>query len=432
MKTFIGFVATIWVLSLAVSTAAAGTFSLNGFLKNFFVIQQPPSVATRVDGPNQYDVDVNVPALIGNNLRARMNIAADVADWLALDASYNFVPRIQDNDAAGLNELLYSESPSTYRIDDLRPSLVPSHPDADDNFLILQNLDRLLVTLRAPWFDVFVGRQAIAWGSARSVNPTDVIAPYLFTEIDTEDRIGVDAVRVRAPAGRLGEVDVGYVAGKGAEWEESAAYLRAKTYMLDTDVAAIAMAFREHRMLGLDVTRGLGGAGVWCEGAFVDVEDGTDYGRVTTGVDYSFKNATYVFLEYHYNGAGRADPADYARAATRPAFTDGAVYLLGRHYVIPGVTYPATPLFNLGGSLLVNLDDGSFLMAPVGEYNLMENVYLSAGAFVGLGDEPVFPERPERLPDPIDAAYLAPSLLRFESEFGAYTDTYFFSARYYF
>jgi len=87
---------------------------------------------------------------------------------------------------------------------------------------VLQNLDRLYATVAAPHFDLYVGRQAIAWGSARAVNPTDIIAPFLYTEIDTEDRVGVDAARLRIPAGALGEIDAAYVGGEDLEWGQSA------------------------------------------------------------------------------------------------------------------------------------------------------------------------------------------------------------------
>lgn len=419
---------------------SAATFTIDGFVKNFFVVQDPAriDVAETVLG---HPLEIDGSETIGNNVRARLNFAADVTGWLAVDASYNFVPRMQDDDAAALNALLYRDNPSTYRIDDLRPSLWPRSPDADDNFLVLQNLDRLLVTLRASKFDVFIGRQAVAWGSARSINPTDVIAPFLFTEIDTEDRIGVDAARVRVPVGALGEVDAGYVAGKDAEWDNSAAYVRAKGYAFNTDVAVIAMVFRDDNvMIGGDVTRAIWEAGFWCEGAVVIYEDENDriigaddvaYTRITTGVDYSLRNATYLFLEYHYNSAGRDDAGEYARNATSKPYTEGAVYLLGRHYLIPGVTWPATPLLGVGGSLLVNLNDGSLLAAPLAEYNLLDNFYLSAGAFVGFGDGPRVTSVPPDV-SVLQSGFVDVPFLELESEFGAYPDTYFISARYYF
>jgi len=433
-----GIFTLVLYLVVAVPNASLGaSFDLRGFAKNFFIVQDSPAVSAEA-GTTPLGGDINTPTTVADNVRVRLDASARLSSRVEADVAYNLIPRVQNDAAASYNELAYRSNLSMYRIDDLRPSLAPREPGADDNLLLLQNLDRLLVTIHAPAFDVYVGRQAIAWGSSKAVSPTDILAPFLFTEIDTEDRIGVDAVRVRAPTGALGEIDAGYVAGKDARWKESAAFLRGKSYLYNTDVSLLAILFRENALVGVDATRAVGGAGVWCEAALAGsteegsiLFEGSTYTRVTVGADYSLHNATYLFLEYHYNGAGTGETSDYRYNATTPAYTDGAVYLLGRHYLIPGVSYPATPLITLGGSLLTNLNDGSVLAAPTVEYNIMENVYLAAGAFVGFGKQP-------RLSSTTATAVTTSGLfageppLDFASEFGAYPDVYFFSARYYF
>ena len=376
--------------------------------------------------------------MTANNVRARLNVGVGMTDWLAVDGSYNLVPRWQDDEAAAFGAILGQQVTPAYRIDDLRASLWPVRPGADDNLVVLQNLDRLFVTLTAPWFDLYLGRQAIAWGSARSVNPTDVIAPYLYTEIDTEDRIGVDAARLRIPVGALGEIDAGYVAGADAEWDNSAAYVRGKGYGAGIDYSIIAMTFRRHLLLGIDATFPIRGAGVWIEAAGVELDSDRylgpnledNYARLTAGFDYSFRNATYIFLEYHYNGAGVSSASAYSEVAASPAVREGGVYLLGRNYLVPGVAWPVTPLWNLGGTILLNFDDNSWLAAPTLEFNALENVYLAAGAFVGFGDQPEVADT--AFTGPESPALLDPGALEFHSEFGAYSDTWFVSARYYF
>jgi hypothetical protein len=196
------------------------------------------------------------------------------------------------------------------------------------------------------------------------------------------------------------------------------------------------MAFRgDNLLMGADVTRALWEMGSWLEAAVVAAgdeggrigdADRIAYGRLAAGLDYSFKNATYAFLEYHYSSAGRNDPAGYARESTSRAYTDGGVYLLGRHYLAAGATWPVTLIFNVGGTVLANLGDGSFLLAPVVEYNVLENAYLAAGAFAGFGDGPALagdaPPSPAALDGSID----------FQSEFGTYADVYYLSLRYYY
>jgi hypothetical protein len=236
------------------------------------------------------------------------------------------------------------------------------------------------------------------------------------------------------------------VAGRDFEDANSAYFVRCRFYAVESDVTLMAARFRRNLLAGVDVTHAIGGAGVWLEGAYVWNDDdvraespvsGTRfdlarYARVSTGADYSLGDGTYLFLEYHYNGAGAADATDYRYLAGTPAYTAGAVYLLGRHYVIPGVTWPATPLWSVTGSVLWNLSDGSALIAPVVEYNARENLYLSAGAFVGIGPVPAWDPVPGSQPVVGSGLILDPVSTIFSSEFGAYPDTYYASIRYYY
>jgi hypothetical protein len=186
------------------------------------------------------------------------------------------------------------------------------------------------------------------------------------------------------------------------------------------------MDFRENLLAGIDLAGAIGGAGFWIESAYVftDALSGRDTGRngnyfrSSTGIDYSFGSKSYAFLEYHFNGAGAALPRDYPGRFLTPAYTEGSVYLMGRHYVIPGFTYQLTPLIVLTGQSLINVADPSFFVTPQVEYNVASNIYVGGGSFIGIGRRPVA------------AQGESPLVLR--SEFGGYPNIYFGSFRYYF
>jgi hypothetical protein len=397
---------------------------VDGYVKSFAVGIHPAQIKN-ADDKTQQDF------MWAINNRARANLSLFFAEWLDFNVSYDLSLRIQDDDMFAANPFLIFQALSIYRADDLKLMIWPDDPGEGDHVAFFQNLDRFYLTVRAPRFDLYIGRQAIAWGSAHAVNPTDIIAPFLYTEIDTEDRIGVDAARLRVPAGSLGEFDVGYVAGEDFEWANSAAFVRGKFYAAKTDFALIGMAFRENAMASIDVTRAVGGAGVWCEAAYVwasvfddrsSVGSDNDYLRLSTGADYNFGAGVYTFLEYHYNGAGVNDPQKYLfNLLLNPtAYSDGAVYLFGRHYVIPGLSWQTTPLTVLFVEVLANASDGSFLFAPYFEYNAAENVYLSVGGYGALGKNP----------EMITVGTI--DLLQLNSEFGAYPSQYYAFLRYYF
>jgi hypothetical protein len=318
-------------------------------------------------------------------------------------------------------------------VDDFASRIYPGKGKPVGSFGVFHNLDRCFVTIKTKAVDIFIGRQAIAWGSARVINPTDIIAPFTFNELDTEERRGVDAVRVRIPLGMMDELDMGYMPGEDFKFRNSAFYLRGKTYLLKTDLSLLLLGFRENLLVGLDVTRAIGGAGFWCEAAYViphffnkndeplPGEDEKNYFRASTGMDYNFSGKLYGFFEYHYNSAGEGEPGNYLYFFNKTAFTKGSTYLMGRHYLNLGVTYQVTPLIPFTGLLIFNANDASLTFAPTLEYNIKEDIYISAGAYLGIG----------KRPETIDAGNPTFST-RFRSEFGAYPDMFFTSFRIYF
>ena len=370
---------------------------LSGFYKGFSVAFDPPQAGDPVTG------------MVSNRLR--INLANSFSEYMSFDLAYDFILRIQNENRA---EVLTID-PHDYRVADLRSPIYPG----DNEFSsvgVFQNFDRASVTTRLPFADVIVGRQAIAWGSARVVNPTDVIAPFTYGELDTEDRPGVDAVRVRIPIGALSEVDVGHVFGRDFAVDRSAFFARSQFNVAETDVSPLFVRFREQLLVGIDVARGIGNVGAWIEGTrvFTMGRDAaiSDYFRVSTGMDYSFGGETYGFIEYHFNGAGVRDPEDYFANLNRPTYRDAAVYLMGTHYFALGTTHQLTPLVALSGQFLANVTDSSFFFSPVIEYNIEQDFYLSAGAFIGIGERP-------------QGGY-------FQSEFGGYSNILFFSFRIYY
>lgn len=397
-------------------------FSINGHYKNFFVVFSLPKYGISATLPDQ-------PPLGAVNNRLRLKLFYNVNTWLSLNAAYDFSPRIQDPLLFENQPVLVSLDPFKYRAIDFDARLYPAQNKNVASFGIFHNLDRALVTVKTAPADIVIGRQAIAWGSARVLNPTDILAPFSFEELDTEERIGVDAVRIRVPLSALAEFDAGYVFGKDFQFEQSAFFTRAKFYVMKTDVALLLLGFREHLLAGIDIARSIGGAGFWLEAAYVFAElfsdavtgKENDYFRGTIGLDYALSGRTYGFIEYHFSEAGAGKPENYLQNMSHPAFFDGAVYLLGRHYLAPGLTHQITPLISFSGQTLFNLADQSMFVSPTVEYNIAQNIYVSAGAFFGIGKHPEIV---------IDEAF-AP-VLKFHSEFGGYPNIYFSSFRIYF
>ena len=403
----------IVVLVICLMTAplvgtADSEFQVGGYYKNF---------STAFNSPLP---DVSMMGIVVNRLR--LNLSYAPADSLSFTFAYDFTPRVQD-------PLLFSQSPiavgiasSRYRVADFEASIYPGMDEPTGSVGIYHNLDRASVQFSTDFADFSIGRDAIAWGSARIINPTDIIAPYTFDQLDTEDRVGVDAFRVRIPIGIMGEIDTGYIFGGKFNFDKSAVFLRTQLNAVETDFSILLLEFQRDLLVGFDIARGIGGAGFWLETAYVfatPFDDGRDvsdnYLRTSIGLDYSFGGETYTFIEYHFNGAGEQNPKDFLTNLEQPAYTRGGVYLLGTHYLAPGVTRQLTPLISVSGQMMFNLSDPSTWIAPQITYNVAEDIHLSLGGFISIGKRPKNGDSPQ-----------------LQSEFGSYPYLLFSSFRVYF
>ena len=416
---------TLLLLTAGLAVASAGAqnrLSFNGYFKNFSILMIPPSTTVGNSLEDQSDMGA------ANN-RVRLKMSFQPSDGISFDLSYDISPRIQDSRLFTESPILSGFRPLEYRAWDFRERLYPGPAEPAHSFGLFHNLDRLSVTLRTDFADIIVGRQAVSWGSARVINPTDVIAPFAFNELDREERRGVDAVRVRIPLGMMDEIDVGYVAGHDLQADESAFFFRGKIYKLKTDISVLAVGFRQHLLVGIDLARAVGGAGAWLEAAWMIPDAFRDSRRpgekksvrLSLGLDTILADGLYGFAEYHFNSAGSQRPEQYMELFDSVPYRDGSVYLMGRHYVNVGATYQLHPLVPVTGLVIVNLSDGSWIFSPSAEYNIAENIYLAAGAYVGSG------KRPEHVLGPLTTQ---PLLLH--SEFGTYPDMVFTSFRIYF
>ena len=381
---------------------------VGGYYKNFSTVFNSPLPDAPITG-----VVVN---------RLRLNLSYAVTDSLSFAFAYDFTPRIQDPLLFSQPLIAVGTASSRYRVADLDSPIYPSEDDPVGSVGVYHNLDRASVQFSTDFADISVGRDAIAWGSARIINPTDVIAPYTYDQLDTEDRVGVDAIRVRIPVGVMGEVDTGYIFGNNFNFGKSAVFLRSQLNAAETDFSVLLLEFQKNLLVGLDITRGIGGAGSWLEMAYVfakpfDDEPNTsdNYLRTSVGLDYSFGGETYAFIEYHFSGAGATEPENFLTNLDQPAYTNGGVYLLGVHYLAPGFTHQLTPLISFSGQMLFNLSDPSTFIAPQIAYNVAEDIHLSAGGFISIG------KRPEN-----------GDSIRLQSEFGSYPNLLFSSFRVYF
>ena len=397
--------------------------SLTGYVKSTMLIQQfaPNTVLPPLKEDKAY-------SMLQSQLRVRL--FHEPSDTFSFETAYAISPTVATPSLIVAQGFLNPRK-NAYRMYDVDDKLRENLPR---DLSLFQNLDRFNISFSFPSADLHLGRQAIAFGSGKFINPTDIFLPFRFQDLNKEHKTGVDALRLTLPTGDLSEIDLGLVMGEEAKMKNSAVFIRTRLYFYNTDVSLMAMDFKNNLMLGFDMTRSISAAGFWLEAAHVfagkfdqPIKD-EDYFRLVTGFDFSFSDNTYIFVEYHYNSAGTQTKTNYmtntirtmnpvsGETTLKTAYADGGTYLLGRHYLIPGVTYEFTPL--LTGTLhsLINLTDPSTYMGISVEYNLKQNIFLEAGGFLPLGKS-------------LDTQglFLSPN-----SEFGLYSKMVYAGLRFYF
>ncbi|MBN1697717.1 MAG: hypothetical protein JW881_09400 [Spirochaetales bacterium] len=353
------------------------------------------------------------------------------SEWLEFSASGSLSVRLLPEGLPQDIVLTGGRADDNFLIADPPERILPPGDADAENIGLYIDLAGLAATIYLPFADVYIGRQLVSWGSAHVINPSDIFGQQGLTRTDTGTKKGIDAVRVRIPFGMMNEIDLGFAGGKDLLIEESAFFLRIKGYFLETDAFVLVMDDREDLLIGVDITRPIGKAGTWIEGVTVIPDTfaaggenpRTDhtYVKTSAGIDYQFNNSFYGFIEYHFNSAGKTDPADYAdipvNPGDNPAYDDGKTPLMGTHYLGAGFTYQITPLLPISTLILFNICDQSFLLSSEIEYNFAENIYLTGGISAGLGKEP---------------ESLGGIVTSYGSEFGAYPMVVHTSLRIYF
>ncbi len=238
---------------------------------------------------------------------------------------------------------------------------------------------RATMSLRSSTATLTVGRQRIAWGTARFWSPADLFNPIDPLQVEGDIRQGVDAVQLEWAPGGVWRTSAVYAPQRPTRRSSLAA--RVAATLGGWDVAAFGGRIRGDWVGGGDAAGEWGGAGLRGEVTYTRRgEPGlTNAVRVAAGADYAFRKL-YLVGEYFYNqgqlpcGSTAACVASYALAPQAELFTRH------RHFASAGATYDLTPLLKVETYAVVDVAGASLFVNPLLRYNVFTNVDVSAGA----------------------------------------------------
>ncbi len=259
----------------------------------------------------------------------------------------------------------------------------------DDKF-VYQRLDRLNATYRAADYSFKVGRQAITWGNGVLFNPLDRFNPFAPNQYDREYKPGIDMLSwqklmidgdelsgVVIPRRNLnGDIDV----------SSSSLGFKLYHYGETVDSQWILSQDRNETLAALQLT------GNWLDGVWnLDWIAGYNHdnqnwvyssvANFQSAFSWLNRNFTYA-IEYFYNGYGSSQSRPYLQSLDSDLldkFDSGQLFTLNRHYADVTLTAEITPLFNLSGSAIFNLQDGSSLWNLNAQYSLSDQSQLLGG-----------------------------------------------------
>ncbi len=261
-------------------------------------------------------------------------------------------------------------------------------------------LDRAMVKLYFDAFDLYAGRQIVAWGTGYGFNPTDI-----WNKKNPADpkapKTGVSAVRAEIPLGGMSGLTL--VASPGTDLEHTGAGFRLKgnAGRFDMSICGMRTLDADDELLGLpekliggfDMAGQIGEVGVWMEAAatnpkrsgkgYFDLDEA--YLQLDAGFDYTFEGGLYVLSEYYLNGLGKKSSGEYGGLDLLRLF-GGDMAGFGRHYALAGASREAAERFILSGFVLGNLTDDSFMLLPSVEYLFLDDITVKLDGSLTFGD----------------------------------------------
>ncbi len=250
----------------------------------------------------------------------------------------------------------------------------------DDNAFYEHRLYRAALTYESENFELEIGRQQIPWGIGHFFTPTDLFNPFSPTQIELEERDGVDAVNLTLK--NLYGTKAQFVYTPPGKQLHPQRFLgRISKDISGYEVGILGGRYKRDHALGFDIQGNLGDSAVRGEFLFREAELEKDFIQFTVNADYNFPHNVYGLLEYHFNGQGRR----YAKDYQLDRLIRGEIRELGRNYLAALLGYDLTSLLRFEQRAIWNMHDTSIFLRPELQYEVLTNVLITLGAQIFLG-----------------------------------------------
>lgn len=240
---------------------------------------------------------------------------------------------------------------------------------------------RLSYRLTEEDFDFSVGRQRIAWGTARIWSPGDLFNQVSPTAIEVGEIPGADSVHL---AIRTDDDTQFELAGSiGTDSEDTRWGVKAKRSISSYDVSLLVGQTGEQKVLGFDFTGYLGDAGLRGEAVWFS-DDYRDYIQAVMSYEYVFPNSVSLLVEYLYNG-GNLENFSLSNLQSYEKYS--SITTVNKHFIGIRSGGQIDQLLSAGVVCILDLEGESSFLYPNLVYNWKQNIDVMAGVQLFYGDQ---------------------------------------------
>jgi hypothetical protein len=238
-----------------------------------------------------------------------------------------------------------------------------------------------------------VGRQAVKWGGSKIFSPTDIFRPYTPTDVVRDYKNGTDMVLFRSFSNRFEDVQFAVAPRRDGDSHDikekmSTAAVKVRSEKSDDRYDLIFGRHYGGNLLGGGYSGETEEVGYNADAVYV-LDSGEDYFAYALTLDYSsliFDSEIYSYLEFYYNSLGVDDIKKVPDSEELQGLINrGDVFLRDKYYAAGGFRYEPYSLIDVEASVIVNLNDLSYIFQPRCVWDIKKNVRILAGLDLPYG-----------------------------------------------
>lgn len=247
------------------------------------------------------------------------------------------------------------------------------------------NIERFELSFTSGNYDFQIGRQPISLGTSHFIGLLDFIDPFYPGYLDSSYKPGVDAIRIRTSAGRIGEMELIGVAGSKSHGDTYLGRLR-NTYS-EIDCALMLGKFRNRNFLGLAFEGERRKVNLWGEMVAFERKKTEEpnlgaFSKSTAvswivGAEKEIRHRWRAGLAYMHQDIGYRSISDIGNVYASSPFKEGWTFLSASEYGLVTLNNEMNAMTNASINGIINLVDGSILWQPRITINTGDNSDIS-------------------------------------------------------